>query len=269
MRAHRVHHRRGDLVSLEQVCPDHGVRTLDLVVDGLADVVEQARQLGDADVGADLGRHHGGEVGDLFRVVEHLLAVAGAKTKDAEVADDLGVQPLKAELQDRRLPLLFDPLQDLLAGFGDDLLDPSEMDASIHDELVERDPRDLAAHGIEPADDHGLGGVVDDQVDPRGLLESADVAALLADDAALQLVGGKRKHGDRNLGSLVGGDALNRLGDDLASATLALVPGDSSASRTLRATSLRRSCSTWAIKMPWASWRVMLATRWSSCSCWR
>ena len=105
------------------------------------------------------------------------------------MADDLRVKTLKAELQDRTLPLLFDPLQDLLAGLGDDLLDPGRMDASIHDELVQRDPRDLASYGVEPADDDGLGSVVDDEVDPRGLLESADVAPFLADDAAFQLVG--------------------------------------------------------------------------------
>ena len=35
---------------------DDGVRTLDLVVDRLADVVEQAAHLGDLDVGADLAR---------------------------------------------------------------------------------------------------------------------------------------------------------------------------------------------------------------------
>ena len=33
--------------------------TLDLVVDGLADVVEQAAHLGDLDVGAELGRDDG------------------------------------------------------------------------------------------------------------------------------------------------------------------------------------------------------------------
>ena len=35
---------------------DGGVRAFDLVVDGLADVVQQAAGLGDLDVGADLGR---------------------------------------------------------------------------------------------------------------------------------------------------------------------------------------------------------------------
>src|SRR5207249_7180126 len=118
----------------------------------------------------------------------------GAKPQDAQVADDLRVQPLQAELQDRRLPLLFDPLQDLLAGLGDDLFDPGRMDASIHDELVQRDPRNLAAHGVEPADDHGLGGVVDEELDPRGPLESAYVASLLAAAAGLRLAGWQREH---------------------------------------------------------------------------
>src|SRR5438094_5434250 len=125
-------------------------------------------------------------MGDLFGVIEHLLAVAGAKPQDAQVADDLRVKTLQAELQDRPLPLLLDPLQDLLAGLGDDLLDSSRMDTSIHDELVQRDPCHLAADRVEPADDYRFGGIVHDQVDPRGLLEGSDLAALLADDAALQ-----------------------------------------------------------------------------------
>src|SRR5690242_4531305 len=225
MRTHGVHDGRRHLVPLEQVRPDHRVRALDLVVDGLADVVEQPRQLGDSDVGADLGRHHRGEIADLLGMVQHLLPVAGAETQDAEVADDLRVQTLQAELQDRALPFLFDPLQDLLAGFGYDLLDAGRMDPAIHDQLVERDPGHLTADRVEPADDHGLRGVVDDQVDPGGLLEGADVAPFFADNAALQLVGRQRQHRDRDLGGLVGGDALDGLGDDLASSTLALVPG--------------------------------------------
>ena len=43
------------VVALGDLGADRGVRTLDLVVDGLADVVEQAARLRDLDVGADLG----------------------------------------------------------------------------------------------------------------------------------------------------------------------------------------------------------------------
>ena len=189
MRTNRMHDGSRHRVSLEKVCPDHRMRAFDLVVDGLADVVQQARELGDVHVGADLGRHHGREMGDLLRMVQHLLSVTRPEAQDAKMAHDLRVQSLQTELQDRRFALLFDPLQDLLAGFGDDLFDPGRMNPAVDDQLVQRDPCHLPAYGVEAADDHGLGGVVHDQIDPRGLLESADVASLLADDAALQLVG--------------------------------------------------------------------------------
>src|SRR5438552_15878232 len=91
------------------------MRALDLVVDGLADVVKQTRQLGDANVGADLGRHHGGEMSDFFGMVQHLLPVAGAEAQDSEVANALRVKALEAGLEDGRLTLPVDPLRDLLA----------------------------------------------------------------------------------------------------------------------------------------------------------
>ena len=65
---------------------DRGVRALDLVVDGLADVVEQAAHLGDLDVGADLGGDDRGQVARLDDVVEHVLAVAGPELEPAEQA---------------------------------------------------------------------------------------------------------------------------------------------------------------------------------------
>src|SRR5258706_4931291 len=221
----RVHDLFGNPMSLQEVGSDRRVRPLDLMVDGLADVVQETRQLGDSNVCADLGRHHGGEIRDLVRGVEPLLPVAGAKPKDAEMADDLGMKSLQADLQDRGLSLLFDPLQDLDSGLGNDLFDPGRMNPAVDDELVQRDPRHLAADGIEAADDDGFRGVVDYEVDPGRLLQGADVAPFFADDATLELVGRQRQHRDRDLGGLVRGDALYRLGDDLAGTTLAFVAG--------------------------------------------
>src|SRR5216683_741002 len=157
-----MYDRGGHPVSLQQICPDHGMRALDLVVDGLADVVEQARQLGDANIGANLRRHHGGEIGDFFGMVQHLLSVAGTEAQDAEVTDDFRVKSLESDLQNRRLALLFDPLQDLQSGLGDDLFDPSRMNPAVHDQLVQRDSGDLTSYRVETADDDGFRGVVDD-----------------------------------------------------------------------------------------------------------
>src|SRR4029077_12638773 len=151
------------------------------------------------------------------------LPVAGTEAQDAEVTDDFRVKALEPNFQDGRLALLFDPLQDLLSGLGNDLFESSRMNPAVHDQLVQRDSGDLAADRVGSADDHGFRGVVDDQIDPGRLLKGPDVPALLADDAAFELVCRQRQHRDRNLGGLVGGDALNRLGDDLASTALALI----------------------------------------------
>ena len=120
--------------------------------------------------------------------LEHVLAVAGAVLEAPQQLDDLGRQAGHAGLVGGLLAGLLHDQVDLGARLGDDLLDPSGVDAPVLDELREGQAGDLAAHRVEAADDHRLGRVVDDQVDARGLLEGADVAPLAADDAALHLV---------------------------------------------------------------------------------
>src|SRR2546423_14970682 len=125
-------------------------------------------------------------------MVEHLLPVAGAKSKDSEMADDLRVKTLEADFENRALALLLDPLQDLLAGLGHDLFDACWMNAAVDDELVQRDPCHLAAHRVEAADDHRLWRVIHDEVDSSRLLQGADDAAFFADDPSLELIGRQR-----------------------------------------------------------------------------
>ena len=103
------------------------------------------------------------------------------------------------------------------------LLDAARLDAPVGDERLERDARDLAAYRVEAGEQHGLGGVVDEQVDAGDRLEGADVAALAADDAALHRVVGQVQHGHRRLRGLRRGDALRGQGDDAPGAVLALV----------------------------------------------
>ena len=78
------------VVALGDRGADGGVRALDLVVDRLADVVEEAAHLGDLDVGADLGGDDRGQVAGLDDVVEHVLAVARPELEPAERLDDVG-----------------------------------------------------------------------------------------------------------------------------------------------------------------------------------
>ena len=126
-----------------------------------------------------------------------------------------------------------------------DLLDPGRVDPAVDDQRLHRDPGDLAADRVEAAQHHGLGGVVDDDVDAGDLLEGPDVAALAADDPALHVVAGQVHHRDRRLGGLLGREPLHDGAQHAAGLGLRLRRGPSARCRG-RATAawIRASCST-------------------------
>jgi len=68
----------------EQVTTEVQVSSLHLPVHRLADVVNQARPLGDLSVGPQLGGHVVCEPGDLHRVLESVLAVGRAELESTE-----------------------------------------------------------------------------------------------------------------------------------------------------------------------------------------
>ena len=113
-------------------------------------------------------------------------------------------------------PGFLDRLLDLFLGLLHFFLDAARVDAAVLDQPAQRQPGHLAAHRIEAGDDHRLRRIVDDQVDAGRLLDRPDVAALAADDAPLHLVVGQRHAGYRRLRHVVGSQALDRPGDDLA-----------------------------------------------------
>src|SRR5829696_5212130 len=198
--------RRGEVVDLLGVCrdpvddlerhrmllgdarADRGVRPLNLVVDRLADVVQQAANLRRLDVRAQLGRDDRRDVARLDGVDQHVLPVRCPVLQPSEELEEVRRKAGDAGVVRCLLPGLADDQVDLGAGLVDDLLDAAGVDPSVGDQLRHGDPRNLAAHRVEAREDHRLGCVVDDQVDARRLLERPDVAALAADDAALHLV---------------------------------------------------------------------------------
>ena len=206
-----VRDRVGFVVAPGQVGPDHRVRALDLVVDGLAQVVQQTGPLGQLGVRAQLRGHQSREVGDLERVDQHVLPVARAELQPAEQLDQFGSQAVDVGVEGRLLAGLLDLLVDLLLGLGEHLFDLGRMDATVGHQLGQRQAGDLAAHGVEPREHHGFGRVVDDEVDAGQVLEGADVAPLAPDDAALHVVGRQLDHRHGRLGHVAGGGPLDRM----------------------------------------------------------
>ena len=198
------------------------VAAFHLVVDGFAEVVEQACALCQRHVDAQLGRHQARNVRDLNGVVQNVLAVGRAVFLAAQELDQLGVQIVHARFERGAFALDLDGVVDLAAGLFDHVLNAGRMDAAVGDELFKRKPRDLAADGIERGDGDGLRGIVDDEVNAGDGFERADVAALAADDAALHFIVGQRDDGDGRFGGMVCRAALDGGGDDLAGGLVGL-----------------------------------------------
>ena len=158
--------------------------------------------------------HAAGDVRGLDQMAQHVLAVGRAVLEPADEGDQLRVQ---VGDPDGQHGVLGGPLAehlDLVAGPLVGLLDAVRVDPAVLDQHFQGDPADLPADRVEARQQHRFRGVVDDDVDAGHGLEGADVAALAADDPALDLVGGQVHDGDHGLRGLVGGDPLDRLGDD-------------------------------------------------------
>ena len=211
------------VVALRDGGADGGVRPFDLVVDRLADVVEETAHLGDLDVGPDLGGDDRRQVTGLDDVVEHVLAVARPELESAERLDDVRGKPRHAGLVGGLLAGLAHDRLDLGARLGHDLLDPPRVDPAVGDELGDGEAGDFAADRVEARQDDRLGRVVDDEVDPGRLFEGPDIAAFAADDPALHLVRRQVDDRDRVLGGVVRGDALDGGHHDVAGPVLGVL----------------------------------------------
>ena len=88
---------------------------------------------------------------------------------------------------------------------------------------MQRQAGNLAAHGVETAEDDGIGRVVDDYLHTRERLQGTDVTTLTTNDAALHLLILQIEDADGVLHGGLRGGALYRLDDDFLSL---LVGGD-------------------------------------------
>ena len=135
------------------------------------------------------------------------------------------MQALHAGVEHALLAELDDVALELGLGLVVHLLDPGRMDPAVLEELLERQPRDLAPDAVEAREDDRAGRVVDDEVDAGEVLQRADVAALAADDPALHVVGRELDDRHRRLGGVAGGQALHAHRQDVAHAALGLALG--------------------------------------------
>src|SRR3984957_16907445 len=153
---------------------------------------------------------------------QHVLRVAVTILEHPEQLDQFGMDSVDADFDDRALTGLANRFLDLLLGLAHDFLDPARMNATVRDELHQRDARNFAANRVVARNHDRLRCIVDNDIDAGGCLDRTDVAAFAADDTALHLVVGQRYYRDRALGDELACQPLDRNCDDSLGAAVSL-----------------------------------------------
>ena len=252
-------------VLAQEIDADLQVSPFELAVDCLAAVVEESRADGDVAVETDFLGHDPCEVGNFLRVVQHVLPIArsifrrpvASAARDAGRACPARTPPLR-RLPDRLFHSVFTSRR--LPRYGPDGYGRRQSAARW---LVSRFP----AIQVEARQDDRARRVVDNEIDPRGLFERANVTSFAADDAPLQIVARQVHDRDRRLRGVLGGAALNGFGDVLARLRGGLLAGFGSRRFTRFAASRRASASMCFSSSSLASSVVNPDSRSSSCCC--
>ena len=150
--------------------------------------MEETGALGNLGIQAQLGSQDGADVGHLTGVLQQVLAIGRTVFHAADQLNQLQVQAVDTHIDAGALARLQDLVLELLAHLRHHLLDAGRVDAAVNHQLMQGQTGHLAANRIEGGQQDGVRRVVDDDLHARGSLQRTDVAALTADDAALDLV---------------------------------------------------------------------------------
>ena len=144
-----VYKRQDDLrvlaVFLADVNADLDMAALDLVVKGLADVMQQTSAAGQLDIDTQLTGHQTGQPGHLERVAQDVLAEARAVLQAANKLDKVRMQAVNAKLHDGLVAFALHLDFQLAAALVYGLLDAGRMDTTIGNQALQRHAGDLAA----------------------------------------------------------------------------------------------------------------------------
>ena len=178
---------------------------------------------------AQLRCHDTCQVSGLAGVLQEVLTIRRTIFHLTDKADKLGVQTMDTQVDSGALTYLDNLLLNLLLDLCYNLLDACRVDAAVGNKLVQGQTGDLTANRVEATQDNSLGGVINDNLDACGSLQSADVTTLTADDATLNLVAVDIEYRHGILDGCLGGNTLDR-GDDntlclLGSGELCLLDG--------------------------------------------
>ena len=220
-----VYDLRALAITAGKISADNGMRSLNLVVNRLADIVEKTGALGKRRVETELGSHDAAKLRNLLGVRENILSKGSAVTESAERLHDLGVKIMDPSVEGCLFASLLNPLLHESLRLLIHLLDAGGVNAAICDQVLESNASRLATNWLKAGEEHRLRRIVDYERNTRDLLEGANISTLATDDTAFEVIGRDVNRGYRDLTGLIGSTTLNGSGDDLASGLVRLGAG--------------------------------------------
>ncbi len=197
------------IVFAEDIRADCGVRSLDFVVNGLADIVEKTDAAGFLLIKSEFRGNSAHERGCFNGVFQHILRETEAEVEPSEQRQKRLRHALNGSVENRLFTVFKEFVVDFLADLLDKFLNAGRVNTSVGNQFFEQTARGLLADRIEAGDNDSLGGVVDQNVDSGRRFERADVAAFTADDASLHLIVRQRDCGGCALVGAVAGITLD------------------------------------------------------------
>ena len=127
--------------------------------------MEQGGDLADAAICADFFSDHPGHLRHFGRVLQHILAVAGAKLQLTEQAQHLLRNTHHSCLAHRIFAGLFDLFVDLLLCLGYHFFDPGWVNPAILHQHFQTQPRYLPANRIKATEHNHPWRIIDQYID--------------------------------------------------------------------------------------------------------
>jgi len=149
VRLHGKHDFRVGTEFLQDAPADFNMRALHLMVNRLADIVQQGSGSCDGNVGAEFFGDHASDVRHLYGVLEHVLPVARSEIQAPQNGNNTRVKIENAALVRRLFALILDGFIDLLTRFFNHLFYFCRLNASVKDEVFKRKPGDMPADRVK------------------------------------------------------------------------------------------------------------------------
>jgi hypothetical protein len=192
VRLHRLDDALVDTEFLEDPAPYLDMRTLDLMINRFADVMQEGPRASDGSVNAELRGKHAGDMGHFDRVLEHILPIARPEMEAPQERDKFRIEPYDAAFKRCGFAFLLHDIRNLDARFLHRLLYLGRLDTAVGYEFFERDLCDRPAQRVERRKRYPIRSVIDENVDAGRALESFDIAALFPDYFSLYFLGRER-----------------------------------------------------------------------------